>query len=105
VAVHYCKTCREPAGKLSADGDQVRRESFTGTLTQALTPAVRDALGDAAGLYALDPELTPFYCPRCDASYCGEHWVRWDVFDDDEPTWRDSIRGTCPQGHERMLED
>jgi hypothetical protein len=29
--------------------------------------------------------------------------VRWSVFDDDG--WHDSIRGRCPHGHERMLED
>jgi hypothetical protein len=45
----------------------------------------------------------PFFCPVCDKCYCGTHWKRWDVFDDDG--WHDSIRGACPEGHERMLED
>jgi hypothetical protein len=29
--------------------------------------------------------------------------LRWDVFDDDD--WHDSVRGLCPERHERMLED
>jgi hypothetical protein len=87
----------------------VRRESFTGALVQVAGSETRELLASgragAGELYALDPEYTPFYCPGCDAVYCGEHWIRWDVFDDDMPGWRDSIRGRCPQGHERMLED
>jgi len=47
-------------------------------------------------------ELAPFYCPACDRSYCGEHWNATDVFEDGV---HDSIRGTCPEGHERLLED
>ena len=38
-------------------------------------------------------------------SYCGAHWARWDVFDQGDPAHHDSIRGRCPVGHERMLED
>jgi hypothetical protein len=59
---------------------------------------------DARAVFSVDPELAPFYCPTCDACYCGDHWHRRDVFDDDA-AWRDSIRGRCPEGHERMLED
>ena len=88
---------------------QVARVSFTSRLWLAVQPrqlrALRAALRDAdpAALYAVDLELAPFWCPKCEASYCGEHWVRWSVFDDDG--WHDSIRGHCPQGHERMLAD
>ena len=60
---------------------------------------------DVPGIFAFDRELTPFYCPTCDASYCSHHWDWWDVWDDDWTGWRDSVRGRCPQGHERMLED
>jgi hypothetical protein len=90
---------------------ELRRESFTSALSQRVTAEtflqLRAALdaGDARGIFELDPEFTPFYCPACDASYCAEHWDRWDVFDEDLPDWHDSIRGRCPYGHERMLED
>lgn len=33
-------------------------------------------------LHALDLETVPFWCPRCDASYCAQHWTTWDLFDD-----------------------
>jgi hypothetical protein len=84
------------------EGNELRRESFTSTLTQPATAGVRAVIGNASALYALDPELAPFYCPRCRASYCGEHWRTYDVFEDG---LHDSIRGECPSGHDRMLED
>jgi hypothetical protein len=88
----------------------LRSESFTGVLTAPLSLEAAARLEVALGLgdgavFDLDPEYAPFYCPACKASYCGEHWDRFDVFDDDFPTWHDSIRGRCPHGHERMLED
>lgn len=114
-ATFACTVCGGLAGSLTLEGGRdsahVLRESFTSTLTRAVERdelvALRAALGadDAGALFALDLELAPFYCPACDATYCGEHWQRWDVFDDDEETWHDSIRGRCPHGHERMLED
>lgn len=59
--------------------------------------------GDARAAHALDIEYAPFFCPQCDACYCGNHWQIWNVFDEDG--WHDSIRGRCPKGHERMIED
>jgi hypothetical protein len=60
---------------------------------------------DVRAIFALEPELAPFYCPPCQASYCSDHWEWWDVWDDEWTGWRDSVRGRCPRGHERMLED
>jgi hypothetical protein len=101
-AVHLCASCGEEAGRLRIEGGELRRTAFTSTLTQKATDGVRAAIADAAALHALDPELAPFYCPECERSYCGAHWRREDVFEDG---LHDSIRGTCPEGHERMLED
>jgi hypothetical protein len=108
-----CSRCGEPAGTVllrAADtGFEIVRSSFTSVLTRPVTASasalVRRAMleKDAAALYMMDFELAPFYCPDCGACYCGAHWLRQDVFDDDG--WHDSIRGTCPAGHERMLED
>lgn len=110
-----CRVCGAQAGAIQLHGPavraEVRRESFTGTLHQPVTAEafgrLRAALaaGDAGGIFELDPEYAPFYCPACDASYCAEHWDRWDVFDEEIPGWHDSIRGRCSYGHERMLED
>jgi hypothetical protein len=102
-AIHSCSLFDNEAARLSCAGGEFRRETFTGTLTQPETPAVRSAIADAAALHALDPELAPFYCPDCRHTYCGDHWRREDVFEDD--FFHDSIRGTCPEGHTRMLED
>jgi hypothetical protein len=107
-----CATCGGSAGSIRLDDDgETRREASTGALTRRFTdPGIgklRAALaaGDAAAVHALDPELAPWWCPVCGTSYCGDHWAHWDVFDEDDPTWHDSIRGRCPEGHERMLED
>ena len=101
-AVHYCKVCAKPAGTLVVEGNELRRESFTSTRKRPATAGVRAVIGDASTLYALDPELAPFHCPRCDATHCGEHWRTHDVFEDG---LHDSIRRACPSGHDRMLED
>ena len=62
--------------------------------------------GDIEGLYGFDLEVASFFCPTCRLCYCGEHWSRYNVFDDEDGfTWHDSIRGCCPRGHERILED
>ncbi len=111
-----CARCGAEAGRVQLLGPvaepSVVRHSFTGRLTFPIDPAafesVRTALlaVDVAALYAFNLELASFYCPVCKACYCGDHWLRWDVFEDDEGFfWHDSIWGRCPIGHERMLED
>jgi hypothetical protein len=108
-----CSVCGESAGIIELLGSthdaRIVRRSFTSLMTVVVEPSTYDRLcsaigrGDAAALFQFDLELAPFYCPQCDASFCGAHWRRWDIFDDDG--WHDSIRGACPAGHERMLED
>jgi hypothetical protein len=108
-----CVLCGQQAGTIRVGrrhGEPwVYRESFTSgmecSVSQDAAARLRSALAvaDARAVYEIDVELAPFYCPSCSTSYCGEHWRRWDVFDDDG--WHDSVRGRCPQGHERMLED
>ncbi len=118
VAEHRfaCAKCDQEAGLVQLferpEGGVIIRLSFTSRLTlgvpQDASARVRDMIlaGDVQALYEFDLEVASFYCPRCHACYCGNHWVRWDVFEDDAGiTWHDSIRGCCPLGHERMLED
>ena len=101
-AVHSCAICGKEAATLQCVDGEFRRETFTGLLTQPETGRIREAIADAAALHALDPELAPFYCPECDRTYCGDHWTTEDVFEDG---FHECIRGTCPEGHARMLED
>ena len=100
-----CSLCGAVAGTVTVAGGELRRESFTGVM---MRPAPAEPLPeDPAELFALDFELAPFWCPECRAVYCGEHWRSWMEFENEEdlPAWMDSIRGVCPEGHERMLED
>lgn len=42
------------------------------------------------------------YCPECDKIYCREHYnarVEWD------DGFYDCTMGTCPRGHERLIDD
>jgi hypothetical protein len=55
---------------------------------------------DAAALYALDRTWIPFYCPRCDRSFCEDHWNLKPTFD-----WGfDHYSGTCPVGHPHFID-
>lgn len=114
-ATFSCSVCGKEAGAVRLHADdghpEVCRESWPGVLYQRVSA---DAVGpfeaalgdgDVRALFALEPQLAPFYCPECDSSYCSEHWDWWDVWDDEWIAWRDSVRGRCPHGHERMLED
>jgi hypothetical protein len=108
-----CVTCGGDSGSIElSERGELRRETFTGVLTLRLDESgsgedIRAGVvaRDAAAIYALDAELVPWWCPMCGTSYCGDHWIRWDVFDNEYPELHDSVRGRCPEGHERMLED
>jgi hypothetical protein len=116
-ATYTCVLHGTAAGALHlhpiAGGDEwlLVEEGFLGKtslrLGSAAAARVAQALerADAAALYALDLEYAPFYCPACDAVYCHECWRTFLVFADDLPGWLEETRGTCPQGHERMLSD
>ncbi|MGH3695006.1 MAG: hypothetical protein ACRDRX_13645 [Pseudonocardiaceae bacterium] len=63
----------------------------------ATTAAARDI--DAGALRALDQTWVPFYCERCDRSFCAEHWVLKPFFN-----WGfDHYSGTCPIGHPHLI--
>ena len=42
------------------------------------------------------------YCPECDAIYCATHYNASQEFEDG---FYDCTMGTCPRGHQRMLDD
>jgi hypothetical protein len=81
-AAFGCSACGSPAGSvdLQESGD-LRRTTFTGTLTQRIGErepfdALWDAIvaQDSEAIHAHDPELAPWWCPGCQAAYCGDHW-------------------------------
>ena len=111
-----CASCGKEAARVTLyqddDGLKLDRDSFTSPLTLPLDGGDAEWIGtallaaDARTIYAHHLELACFYCPECDACYCGDHWARWNVFDDEDGfDWHDSVRGRCPQGHQRMLKD
>ena len=63
------------------------------------------AAADAPGLYAVNPEFAPFWCPTCEASFCADEWHVWDVWDPEFPEFWEELRGFCPNGHERWIFD
>ena len=107
---YACAECGARAAEIVVSADEVCRDAHTGVMTMPVTPELRErivaALADPAALLAINLELAPFWCPECEAAYCADHWRRELVFDHDPfPAWLDSIRGECPRGHERMVED
>lgn len=108
-----CSRCDRTAATVRVvvepQGPAIVVEGFVSCATTRLAPRLARRLArvvsraNAKALFRRDPEYAPFFCPECSACYCNDHWLRWDVFDDDG--WHDSIRGRCPTGHERMLED
>ena len=118
VAQHSfaCASCSQAAALVqlfgTASSGEVVRESFSNRSRYPVGleyfERVRMIIvnGDAEALYEYDLEIASFYCPDCAASYCIDHWARWNVFDDEDGfDWHDSVRGRCPRGHQRMLED
>lgn len=111
-----CAICGSETGVVRLFGSmteaRIIRLSFTSELTYRIEAdkfeQIRYAIeaGDVRAIYDLNLEIASFFCPTCNVCYCGEHWTHWDVFDDEDGFfWHDSIRGRCPRGHERMLED
>ncbi len=108
-----CAECNEWSGtvrfRTSGPGLCVEVSSFTSQLRVPVRELgrtldqLRRTFRSARALFELDLELAPFYCPACDENFCGAHWRTRDVFDAEG--FHDCIRGTCPRGHERMLED
>jgi hypothetical protein len=110
AAAFCCAQCGRPAGSIRAFDDppriRIETERRTTWIAPEALPAFRAAAAAGPGaLFALDLEHVPTWCPVCGVTYCGDHWRTWLKFDDDEPSWMDSVRGTCPHGHERMIED
>ncbi len=58
---------------------------------------------DLEKLHGIDHYLVPFYCSKCRCCYCFKHWSACPSFDPDGGSY-EYTRGTCPQGHTRLLD-
>ena len=118
-ATYRCVLCGAEAGhlqlKIYDDADEATfvLRGLVGKTTQwvsrqNMTQLVRVlTAGHARELYELDTEWASFYCPECDCVYCKAHWHTRIQFDDDDDMrgWYDCTYGTCPKGHERIVDD
>ena len=111
-----CASCDNEAGRIAlferGDGGEIARNSFMGLLTFPVGAEDFERIrriihaGDIQAVHEFQTEVSIFYCSGCGTCYCGEHWAWWSTFDDEEGfDWHDSIRGLCPRGHRRMLQD
>jgi predicted RNA-binding Zn-ribbon protein involved in translation (DUF1610 family) len=91
-------------GTVAAAGGQLFIDGGPVSVTMAPVPMeqVVAALesGNAAELFAIDREYAPFWCPKCGASYCRDHFRAKQAYVQGFPM---SIHGTCPKGHRRTL--
>jgi hypothetical protein len=99
-----------PLGTITSDQDGLIVDQFIGTAWVAATRAVVDAVQalidedniDPLALRGINWELAPFYCPDCQLNYCRNHWNTNIVFDE---SFYDYTMGTCPNGHQYMVDD
>ena len=97
----FCHNLRRKAAR--HDDDHVRLHGLNDR-TESANSKTFEAIdnSDARALYLLNEEYVSFYCPRCDCSYCKEHWKIRVLFDDG---FYDATYGECPAGHERRMDD
>jgi hypothetical protein len=115
-----CSACGKPAATIGFTpeaqlGLTLGRSGFLGSVSAAvlgredITPELFSRVrnlakdGDFAALAGIDRDFFGFICVRCTAPYCGDCWK--DVYVTFDDGFYDETRGTCPQGHEQMLDD
>jgi hypothetical protein len=103
--------------------DRLERTDFLGTVVKFGTYAQLldffEALcrGEFASLRSADADFVAFYCEDCGQVYCDQCWrIGTPVFDEgfysvvfacgeDAERDGDYTLGTCPQGHEQIVDD
>jgi hypothetical protein len=96
-------------GGAASTRDRLERTDFMGSLTRFGDPSELVRLfeaacaGDFATARAIDVDFAAFHCRACDADYCDTCWrLSPPVFDEG---FYDYTLGTCPQGHEQVVDD
>ena len=99
-----------PLGPQAHHRDGIVVDYFGGTAWIAAGPGAYAAVcavldgeePDPAELRRIAWEMAPFYCPECERAYCHADWSTYVVFDEG---FYDCTRGTCPAGHQHMVDD
>lgn len=99
-----------PIGITASDHDGVIIDHFIGTAWVATSRAALEAVQSLIDDGSVDPralrdinwELAPFYRPDCQLNYCRNDWDTNVVLDE---SFYDYTMGTCPQGHQYMVDD
>jgi hypothetical protein len=91
------------------DKDRLERTDFLGTVIKfGSYPALLEffktiSRADYAAVRAEDGDFVAFYCQACEQVYCDNCWqLSTPVFDEG---FYDYTLGTCPQGHEQIVDD
>ncbi len=110
-----CAICGKEAGRISLFGSESASSVEVNTFVTKMTAGVASSqfknvvnaleTKDAGVLFQVDFEFAPFFCPKCNLSYCRDHWITWVVFDEELSYMIDCTKGRCPERHERMLID
>lgn len=89
--------------------DRLERTDFLATVTRFGDTAENLRLfeaicrSDYASARAADPDFVGFVCRECNLPYCDTCWhVGAPEFDEG---FYDCTRGTCPAGHEQVVDD
>ena len=89
--------------------DRLERTDFLGTVVkfgayaQLLKFFETLCRGEYAAVRTDDADFVAFYCDDCGQVYCDQCWrVGTPVFDEG---FYDYTLGTCPQGHEQIVDD
>ena len=105
-----CSVCSAPAVLIHAQGEQIAYEGITKSTTIPADGEVFALLarGELPALHlrlqrhAVLEDGIDGYCPQCDRIYCARHYSPREEYDEG---FYDCTRGTCPQGHSRILDD
>ena len=104
-----CARCSGEAAKVALLPNGLRRTGFIGEVTKfgeaeklrRLLQTIGSA--DFTAARGADADFVAFHCRECKRSYCERCWrVGPPEFDEG---FYDCTRGTCPEGHEQIVDD
>jgi hypothetical protein len=102
-----CARCERTAARLQLYDGYLAVREFAATemrVDHERAEPLREAIAarDAAAVHEVWCDFAPCFCRGCRLSYCSKCWRGQLVFDDG---LYDCTRGTCPNGHEQIIDD